>query len=753
MLVKIKKIQDQVFDFKWDENLQKFNKHNLIYGWNGTGKTYLTNFLENNLKRYFENKNDSSALCFCSNSTINKFKIFNKRFVESHVFTDKDGTSTFIVAGEENVRIHNKIQAIKNETSQSRYDIEFKNERIQKIDNHIVQEVEKTLDSLRSGVEKAFKSFHRSKIKNFADEITSNPEFAKEFQNKDIDILKKRLKGDEFQNLDDSKKILSFSDNIDTLKLKEILTTKPSCPDNVVTILEWLEKGVRHHDEGDMCKFCESGKLTKQRLEKIQSYFNKSYENLKNNIKTMSKSIEELLKNIDDINYESESKICDEELREKYRIFLTDFQTNKKDYIIKIKIIHTMIIRKQSSLFLITLENDVVDVINNIDRCFELLKKISKNLNCKIKKNNTILPNIEEARELYYKVFMLQNCYNLFDLTKEKNKLNKEIQQHEKNISDEDEKVNVLKNKMYDKSAQDISKDFSSYLGRSDITLEYNNSNKSYSVKRENSCVTQHLSEGEKTAFAFVYFLNTLNEINLETEKKFRIEESIVIIDDPISSLDSNNISAALSFMAERTEKAGQIFILTHSLDFMNQVKIWFNKQFNSKENKYFMLEEIKKIDSPRRSRLIKMYASIEKNHSEYQYLFTILYEAQEDFKKMKHKDNIKKYLHIPNTLRRFLEIYVSFLSPSNEKPGIDLLRNVFNNNEYEGNVDALIRFANIHSHSSIEKRITRCDLDILMNGHCFLGNFMKALEKHNRNLYDRLVAIAKKEKQATENL
>ena len=60
---------------------------------------------------------------------------------------------------------------------------------------------------------------------------------------------------------------------------------------------------------------------------------------------------------------------------------------------------------------------------------------------------------------------------------------------------------------------------------------------KGYEIIRNNTGVHDaDLSEGEKTAIAFVYFITKLKE------NDNKITESIIVVDDPVSSFDSNHL-------------------------------------------------------------------------------------------------------------------------------------------------------------------------------------------------------------------
>jgi len=82
-------------------------------------------------------------------------------------------------------------------------------------------------------------------------------------------------------------------------------------------------------------------------------------------------------------------------------------------------------------------------------------------------------------------------------------------------------------------------------------------------------------------------------------DKNFDIKKGIIVIDDPISSLDSNALYNAFGFMKNRTKDALQLFILTHNHSFFKEVKNWWkagrsqasrNRSINSS---YYMLKNM----------------------------------------------------------------------------------------------------------------------------------------------------------------
>jgi wobble nucleotide-excising tRNase len=96
--------------------------------------------------------------------------------------------------------------------------------------------------------------------------------------------------------------------------------------------------------------------------------------------------------------------------------------------------------------------------------------------------------------------------------------------------------------------ADELTEELRAYLGRDEMRFEVKGTG--YALTRGGQPVS-HLSEGERTAIAFLYFLKSLQD------KTFDMKNGIVVIDDPVSSLDANALFSAFGYMKERTKQAG----------------------------------------------------------------------------------------------------------------------------------------------------------------------------------------------------
>ncbi|RZF23348.1 hypothetical protein EVC45_45160 [Paraburkholderia sp. UYCP14C] len=95
------------------------------------------------------------------------------------------------------------------------------------------------------------------------------------------------------------------------------------------------------------------------------------------------------------------------------------------------------------------------------------------------------------------------------------------------------------------KGREKINARISNLLGSDELHIEVvkeGESDRFRLARRE--AIAKNLSEGEKTAVAFAFFLTKLDELE-------DFSKSLVYIDDPISSLDSNHIFQVNSIIRE----------------------------------------------------------------------------------------------------------------------------------------------------------------------------------------------------------
>lgn len=184
------------------------------------------------------------------------------------------------------------------------------------------------------------------------------------------------------------------------------------------------------------------------------------------------------------------------------------------------------------------------------------------------------------------------------------------------------------------------------FLGRTDLRFE--SGADGYHVQRRGK-PAKRLSEGEKTAIAFLYFIVQLGD------QEFDLDEGVVVIDDPISSMDSASIYQAFSFLKNAVKDARQVFILTHNFDFLKLLLNWVS-HFKKADRSLYMI--ICTENDVARDAVLKPLDPLLRDHpTEYCYLFNLLHKFKSD-------GTIVSSYHIPNVARKVLETFLEFQRP-----------------------------------------------------------------------------------------
>ena len=274
---------------------------------------------------------------------------------------------------------------------------------------------------------------------------------------------------------------------------------------------------------------------------------------------------------------------------------------------------------------------------------------------------------------------------------------------------------------------QQINKDLKQFLSRDDIQLKATNAKDGYQIIR-NGDIAKNLSEGEKTALSIVYFIAKIKEDG------FGLTNGVVVIDDPVSSLDSNAIFQAFSFLRESIKEAGQIFILTHHFDFFRQVKNWFRhlKEEGKGEVRYFMT--VCRLESGmRKSTILKMDELLIDYESEYHFLFSVLYEFSEN-----NQHELKYLYPIPNIARKFLESFLAFRVPlSKAKTTYDKLLLI----KFDPlKKTRILHFIATHSHARYESGIQDLDMTILGETPNIVTDLLDSVKEEDKKHFNFLV-------------
>lgn len=143
------------------------------------------------------------------------------------------------------------------------------------------------------------------------------------------------------------------------------------------------------------------------------------------------------------------------------------------------------------------------------------------------------------------------------------------------------------------------------------------------------------------------------------------LEDTTIIIDDPIGSLDANHLFSTYSLIKTKLKGCFQLFALTHNYEFYSLFREWALDDEKKRKNqpqadwRDWSIYLMRRKDDGH-SIIEAIPDTLRKFHSEYIYLFSVLHSFEES------PDHAFDYLiTLPNTARRFLESFAGVMIPT----------------------------------------------------------------------------------------
>lgn len=688
MITKINKIKDfGVLKNFNGSTLPEFKTFNLIYGWNYSGKTTLSRVFrclekgklhDDYLSATFELENATAKYdnTFAVKPNI---RVFNSDFVKDNLKWDADNIEPIFLLGAENIELQTELKQKEIDLATAETDLaeakRLRSEKQNRINGAVTNKARDigTLLSIRP-----FDSRHFSpiveKVKSAVTTYTLSQTDFDKYKAQAISNEQKPSIGEIIISIEDLTKLKTEVETIlqrqatSANKIQKLLDSKP--------ISDWVETGKPLHEGKTNCEFC-GNNLPTDLLAKLNEHFSEDYDLLKNDIETKLATL-------------NASKITLATPLPTETAFYTDLLA---DFRTKKPLLETEITNFNDSIasLIKDLESkkdkpfDSLDVTAFIDNKTTLSTTLS-NFNDTIKTNDqrtagfTTEKNaaIEKLKEHFAAQFETTETYSSIQtqLTNEQTVIDA------KGISIEGQKqaIILIKSQLDEtvKGAGVVNDYLKIFFGKDDVQITPT-TDKKFQLLRGTD-VAKNLSEGEKTAISFAYFTAKLEEQNN------KIADTIIYIDDPISSLDSNHLFNIYSFIKttfyefkldptlnKKTHQAKckQLFISTHNFDFHNLIFDWFKDRSIGKGKQTFLMIERHK-NSHKDESIIKENSNLlTVFNSEYAYLFSLLNNF--------HTNPVDTYeflYHLPNIARRFVETFLNFkyLTPTKIDESIDKL-------------------------------------------------------------------------------
>lgn len=577
--------------------MQEFAAKNLIYGWNYSGKTTLSRLFA--MLEAKELHPDFQYCKFTLNAGENpiteknfhecklSIRVFNSDFVRKNLFFDSGSCNAILLIGNHSHEAQKKIDKKSKRINECEKFIQKNNKMIELFDKSIQEEKKLSSQKIRHTL--GIDPYIATHLTNDIQQIRNSGQSHLLTEESLRDAV-------ELANTPESKKPLVVNElnrhpSIETIhrEAHKVLAAVPSFSNTIKHLEEnpaierWIENGLKLHFESGNCEFC-GNPVTQHRLDALHTHFSRDVIDHKAKIQDL----------LDRVN-SSEFNLDIPKTTELNPQFHKDYQDACEplagriiDFNNSVKTLSREVAARLNNLYRPVLINPIPE--GQEAAIVETMQAI----NHVIKQNNELAANFATAKatsRIRAKLhFVQESAMRLEEKGWERKsiKLNKRIKAIRAFSYRLQVEVDFLQSEISQaqQGREKINERLASMLGSEAIQIRVTNDaagHERFQLVRKNGDIAKNLSDGERTAIAFSYFLTKLKELKSEDFK-----ETIVYIDDPISSLDSAHIyqvTAAINdfFFAKTNQVTNnkgswnttckQIFISTHNFEFFDLMR------------------------------------------------------------------------------------------------------------------------------------------------------------------------------------
>ncbi len=655
-------------------------KLNLIYGFNGSGKTTLSRLfasLENGelhpglpAGSAFEiSMEDGSRLGCPSNPTglEKRLLVFNGDFIESNFQWAQGKANPVFFIGADQAEAAKALATLEAQIPQ------------------LSANVTATENSAKQA-DKAFGTFKKDRAKNVAPRLYQGsrkyeaPQLTKDYENWCSDDIA-TLDDDALKAAEGTRRLAEPMPKIDEVVFeatnigKAFKFIRDICTQELSTValeevqqhpdmLLWLKTGHEYHDHNELndCLFC-GNKISSERLSNLKNALDNKIDEFVSRLTKTADRLQAVRADLDGV-YELAPSLdafpanLQSEVKERRTALKSALKTPKE----QLKKLNEVLSSKQSrpaspaGVSQLPSQTEVEQAATQIQDALVRLNEI-------IGQHNQIVTNFEKHRDeagILIRKHFLAECKADFAAhiqSVESTKTAHEAAQTALTQANKEAEELRQKIRTHGPAADIINKLVSSYLGHNELTIL--SVDEGYELQRYGRSIEGMPSEGEKTAIAISYFLS-----RLESEGR-KLKDLIVVIDDPVSSLDTKALNYACSLIRSRLSKACQLIVLTHNQQCLNEFrKAWKNKARTSGDavptaSFLFIDTVVPEGQTKRISSLTKMSKLLREYDSEYHFLFHYVL----NFSNAAESYSEHGYM-MPNVLRRVLDIFLAFKCP-----------------------------------------------------------------------------------------
>ena len=713
--------------------IKDLRKVNFIYGGNASGKTSISNYLHNS---------DDGKYNSCSIKWKNDNKLqtlfYNKDFRERNFEKGK-------IAG---------VFTLGQATKEQKEEIEQKSEQLRKLKDEGAQKktTKENQETQKKTLEDTFKETYWAKIykkyendfkeafRGYLQKESFKSQLLQEFENNKVDLLPiedikekaKTIFGEQPQHIDPINnitfdRILEIENNAIWNK---IIVGKADVDIakliNKLNINDWVNQGRNYLQEDETCPFCQQKTITDDFKKQIEQFFDETYLSEIKTLKELKYEYESLTQNIiNELNTIEQNQ--------------KNFKNTKLDidkFSAYLKTLTSQIATNKEYLHSKEKEPSRQFTLTSLKEQFELIVGLINAANTEIQKHNNIVTNFNTEKttliKSVWKFLVEEFKADIEEFNKNKNgletgivKLSRELETKREEYKKLDAEIKTLNKNVtsIQPTIDEINRLLKSF-GFLNFEIVKADEDGFYKIQREDGSIAEStLSEGEITFITFLYFLQ-LAKGGVSEEKVN--EERVLVIDDPISSLDSNVLFVVSSLIKElikeiKADKGQikQLILLTHNIYFHKEVSFIDGREKANKNTHYWILRKNYKISS------IQKFEQKNPISSSYELLWQEL-----------KSEEIKSCTTIQNIMRRIIEYYFKLLG----KYGDDDLINKFTTKEEQDICRSLICWINDGSHNiNDDLYIELQDLTVDKYKNVFQNIF---IHTNHKGHYDMMIGV-----------
>lgn len=572
-------VLNEVASYKSKSELNTDKKVNIIYGLNGTGKSTLSNY-------FYDIENKKYQHCSHSGE-YDEVLVYNQKFIQDNFYA-KDSLNGIFSLSKENKEAKEKVESLTLEI------IKLSDEK-REIENEITAQKTTISDAKNKAQNKTWEiktkysggdrvlefclSGKMGSKESLFNHLCSIP-LPNSKPTKNISNLKEEA------SAVDGKTAIKYSmlEKIDTIELsfdemellQDIIVGSTDSPVSyLISKLQnsdWVNEGLKYLEQtGDsQCPFCQSQTITENLVQHIRNYFDETYQNSVEKIKSIHAKYKSLIDSIPLLDTYKECK-----LSANYIIKLSDYYNQlSKDTENNLELINQKVISPSNPVTL-------TDISNSVDNFNSLVELVNAEITTHNSKIDNAKDELEKIKISFWQILRHEYDQTILNFNDIKNSANNIIIQKntEKDGKEETIKAKDEERIEYQKSTVNIDEAvFNINQGLNDIGItdfyieKYEDALYRIVRNESNSKIFSSLSEGEKMIISLLYFRELFRGKRIATEGKTR---KIAIIDDPVSSLSHifvYNIGQLIKNDFFNSDEIEQVFVLSHSLYFFYEL-------------------------------------------------------------------------------------------------------------------------------------------------------------------------------------